>query len=71
MRIQKVLSEGVQFCFLVDEGIEDPNTVINGPSACQRNAIVIAFHWRADYGPTLNASDDPFVIFQGIRTSIA
>ena len=26
--------------FLVDEGIEDPNTAMNGPSlACQRNAI--------------------------------
>ena len=26
--------------FLVEEGIEDPNTAINGPSsACQRNAI--------------------------------
>ena len=38
-RIQKILSEGVQiskitllfFCFLVDEGIDDPNTTINGP----------------------------------------
>ena len=28
------------FSFLVDEGIEDPNTAINGPSlARQRNAI--------------------------------
>ena len=35
-RIQKVLSEGVHFLlfiFVVDEGIEDPNTVINGPLA--------------------------------------
>ena len=25
------------------------------PSACQRNAIQMAFRWRADDGPTLNA----------------
>ena len=44
------------FFFLVDEGIEDPNITINGPSsACQRNAISMAFRWRADSGPTLNA----------------
>ena len=38
---QKVLSEGVQiFFFLVDEGIEDPNTTVNGPSSArQRNVI--------------------------------
>ena len=42
--------------FLVDEGREDPNTTISGPSlAQQRNAIKMAFHWRADDGPTLNA----------------
>ena len=38
--------------FLVDEGREDQNTTIGGPtSARQRNA----FRWRADNGPTLNA----------------
>ena len=38
--------------FLVDEGREDQNTTIGGPSsASQRNA----FRWRADNGPTLNA----------------
>ena len=38
--------------FLVDEGIEDPNTDINGSSSArQRNTI----HWRAYDGPTLNA----------------
>ena len=45
------------FCgfFLVDEGIEEPSTAINGPSsACQRNAISMAIRWRADDGPTLN-----------------
>ena len=48
VRIQKVLSEGSKFdnvsflfyFFLIDDGIEDPNTTINGPpSARQRNAI--------------------------------
>ena len=47
-RIQKVLSERVQrskfvtvfVFFLVDEGIEDPNTAINGPSSArQQNSI--------------------------------
>ena len=42
--------------FLVDEMIEDPNMTINGPSSTrQRNAIEMAFRWRADAGPTLNA----------------
>ena len=31
----------------------------------------MAFRWRADDGPTLNAGFGSFVIFQGIRTSIA
>ena len=43
------------FYFVVGEGREDPNTTISGPtSARQRNAIM-AFRWRADDGPTLNA----------------
>ena len=57
-RIQKVLSEGVHLITfsLVDEVIEDPNITINGTSSTrQRNAIVMAFRWRADAGPTLNA----------------
>ena len=42
--------------FLVDEGREDQNTTIGGPSSTrQRNAISMAFRWRADNGPTLNA----------------
>ena len=54
-RIQKVYPEGGQnlitfffsFYFLVDEGIEDPNVTISWPSsACQRNAILMAFLWR-------------------------
>ena len=45
--------------FLVDEGIDDQNTTINGPSSTrQRNAILMAFRWRADDCQTLN-----FVIF--------
>ena len=41
-RIQKVLSEGVQFFFSIFSwwGLEDPNAAINGqPSARQRNII--------------------------------
>ena len=42
--------------FLVDEGREDPNITISGPSSArQRNPIGMAFRWRADDGPTLNA----------------
>ena len=33
-RIQNVLSQGVEI-FLVDEGIEDLNTTINGPSSAR------------------------------------
>ena len=41
-----------------------------GPSSArQRNAIEMAFRWRADDGPTLNAS--LVALCQGIRTSIA
>ena len=32
---------------LVDEGNDDPNSTKNGPSSSrQRNAILMAFHWR-------------------------
>ena len=42
--------------FLVDVGIQDPNTAINGPSSTrQRNAIKMLIRWRADDGQTLNA----------------
>ena len=42
--------------FLFDEGRNDKNTTISGPSSArQRNAIKMAFRWRADDGPTLNA----------------
>ena len=62
-QIQKVLSEGVEIllcffcCFCLKlMGVEDPNTVIKGPSsASQRNAISMAFRWRADDGSTFNA----------------
>ena len=38
-------------------GERDPNSTESGPSsACQPNAILMAFRWRAnDDGPTLNA----------------
>ena len=43
------------YSFLVDNWIEDPNTVINGPSsASQRNAVEMTLRCRADKGPTLN-----------------
>ena len=33
----------------------DPNNTKSGPSlAHQRNAILMAFYWRVDDGPTLN-----------------
>ena len=54
--------------FVSGEGREDPNTTYSGPSSArQRNAIYMAFRWRADNGPTLNAG----LILQGICTSIA
>ena len=41
---------------LVVAGREDPNTTISGQSsALQRNAIQMAFRWRADDSTTLNA----------------
>ena len=51
-RIQKVLSEGVQF--LVDEGKEDPNTTKSGPSSIKLRLV------RADNGPTWNAGSVAF-----------
>ena len=42
--------------FLVDKGIEDTTTAINGPSSArQRNALSMTFRWRANDGQTLNA----------------
>ena len=44
------------FFLLIDKGREDPNTTISGTSsALQRNAIIMAFRWRTDDGPILNA----------------
>ena len=44
------------FCFLlVDEGREDPSTTISGPSSAHQQNAIMAFPWRADDGPTLNA----------------
>ena len=43
--------------FLVDKGIEDTKTFINGPSSArQQNTIDMALCWWADDGPTLNVS---------------
>ena len=44
------------FFFFFDEGRKYSNTTISGPlMARQRNTIQMAFRWRADGGPTLNA----------------
>ena len=55
---ESFFSEGVQlqmrlfFMFLVDEGREDSNIFISGPSSAhQQNAIYMAFRWRAFGGP--------------------
>ena len=61
-RIQRIFPEGVQlfFIFLVNEWIQIPLTraIIGTPA--KRNLTpakrhLIAFRWRADDGPTLNA----------------
>ena len=50
---------------------EDPNNTISGPSSArQRNAISMAFRWRADDDPTFNAGLVA-LSFLGFRTSIA
>ena len=59
-------------CFLDYEGTNDPNTTLSGPSSThQRNAISMAFRWRADVGPTLSVGLVACLDFQGIRISIA
>ena len=48
----------ITFFLVVDEGIEDTNITINGPSSARtekRHLLYMAFHWRADNGPQLNA----------------
>ena len=66
--------DGFFVCFVVDERREDPNThykrVIIGPPPKRQ----LAFRWRADRGPTLNAGllfFCSFVVVWGIRSSIA
>ena len=47
----------VFFCFIGDEGREDPNCTKRGPSlARQQNVILMTFRWRANDGPMLNPS---------------
>ena len=54
--------------YLVDEGREFQKTTRSGPlSARQRNAIKMAFRWRAYNDPTWNSG----LAFQRIQTSIA
>ena len=58
-RPRKFCQRGSKFnnnFFLFDLGIEDPNTALIGPSsACQQNAIEMAFLWLEDDGSILNA----------------
>ena len=54
------------YVFLVDEARGDSNTTISEPSSArQRNAIEMAFRWRADGGPTLNAGLVALWLFRG------
>ena len=54
----------IQKLFLIDEGRENQNTTKSSPSTI---VIEMAFRWRADDGPTLNAG----LVFHGIWTSNA
>ena len=63
VQIQKVSSVGINsdniffsYFLLVDEGKEDQNTTKSGLSSLRHlSAILMAFRWRADDCPTLNA----------------
>ena len=48
-RVSKFDNVFFLFFFLLDEGKEDSNVTLNGPS------FKWAFRWRADDGPTLNS----------------
>ena len=55
---RKFCQRGSKFdiVFLIDWGIEDPNTALIMPSSArQGNAIEMVFRWLADDGQTLNA----------------
>ena len=52
------------FFFLVDDGREDPNTTISGPSS---NAGLVVLWFYSGSGPVL-LGNYIFVIFQGVRT---
>ena len=66
-------SDNVFFCFvfLIVEGREDENNTKSGTLSARKREMTLtkrrkmAFHWRADDGPTLTAG----LVFQGIRTS--
>ena len=56
------------FFSLVDEGREDPNAIISGPSlARQQNSISLVGRWW----PNIECWLGSFVVLQGIRTSVA
>ena len=56
----------IPFFFLV-EGIEDPNTAINGPVKRHWNGVSLAGRWWPNFECWLGS----YVILQGIRTYIA
>ena len=52
--------------FFFDEGREEPNSAKSGTSSAhQQNAILMAFRWRADNGPTLNVGLVALRFFRG------
>ena len=52
MDLEDFVRGGSTYIFLFDEGRENQNTTISEPSlARHRNAIEMAFPWRADNGP--------------------
>ena len=59
-------------CFLIDEERKVPNTTRSEPTSVrQQNAIQVAFRWRADDGSNIECCLSSFMLFQGIRISIA
>ena len=60
------------FCFfLVDEGIGDPDFTINGPSSTRQRNAINGVSLAGRQRPNIECWLGSFVIFQGIRTSIA
>ena len=65
-RIQKVLSEGIRVKKTLTFWRKDPNTTISGLSSYHLNGVSLACRWLS-----IDCWLGSFLIFQGIRTSIA